>query len=78
MIGVSAVLVVLAAVLLVIGLAAVSGPYLYASIVTSAIAALTLVAGVRRRSTGGPLLDDDFDVPVRPPNDHGAGVTRMR
>jgi hypothetical protein len=57
-IAVSALLVALAAVLLVMGLVGGSGQHLYESIATSAIAALALLAGVRRRFTG---LDDDFD-----------------
>jgi hypothetical protein len=60
-IALSAVFVMAAVALLVRGVTVGSGPYLYASIVVSAIAALTLVAGVRRMA--GPILDDDFDVP---------------
>jgi hypothetical protein len=61
-IALSAVLVMVAVALLVRGVTVGSGPYLYASIVASAIAALMLVAGVRRMAD--PVGDDDFDVPT--------------
>jgi hypothetical protein len=60
---VSVLLVVAAAALLARGMAVGLSEYLYASIVASAVAALALIVAVRR-----PLpLDEDFDVPVRPP-----------
>jgi hypothetical protein len=58
-IAVSASLVALAAVLLAAGLVGGSGQRLFESIAVSAIAALALLAGVRRRSAA---LDDDLDV----------------
>jgi len=56
---VSALLVALAAVLLVTGLAGGSGQRLFESIAVSAVAALALLAGVRRRSAA---LDEELDV----------------